>query len=537
MDIAALLILSGIAYLLTCAAGERGFFAFDQSIVFDGGYRILSGQVPYRDFILPIGPMAFLLQAMCFRIWGIHYFACIAGAAVCNVLATLLSVLLVRLLFPGRRRLSYVAGALTAVWFYPPFGILYTEQTAFLCALAALVCLVAALRSTHTPRLRHRMLLVASGMLVALSVLSKQNAGCLFIPACLALILATAPDRRRVVPSCALWCAGALAVALTFTLWLMTSSNVARFLRYTLHVPSAFAWHDRLLKRNVWKLLKSVIFGVGPHLFRPMVLLCLVASLVVIWRCIRQAPKDRDHARPQLLASLLGLALVLIEHLFTYTALNQSENGWPFIGVITALGLGLSMDVLRRSWARRAAVVSVSAMSLLIAGAGLHAALHRTVQDIFRDATFPAYLTYPTLRALRWGEPTRLEGTDITAQDVEALLRYVASRRVHFFVFPHWTILYGLVGVPSPQPLLWVHPGLTYPEVYDESLDRWIVSDLQRNDVRIVILEGAASGGVDTTRRRLHDFPLLQRYIEKTFVLRQRIGMFAIYEQAGARVR
>ena len=39
-------------------SGMRGFFAMDQSIVFDGGWRVLQGQIPYKDFVIPFGPIS-----------------------------------------------------------------------------------------------------------------------------------------------------------------------------------------------------------------------------------------------------------------------------------------------------------------------------------------------------------------------------------------------------------------------------------------------------------------------------------------------
>ena len=76
------------SFVFCFEAGRPGFFALDQSIVFDGAYRILSGQVPYKDFLIPIGPGVFCLQAIFFKLFGVNFTAYLLGAAIPNLLAT-----------------------------------------------------------------------------------------------------------------------------------------------------------------------------------------------------------------------------------------------------------------------------------------------------------------------------------------------------------------------------------------------------------------------------------------------------------------
>jgi hypothetical protein len=161
LDVLILLALSGVAFYLTFQAGRRGFYPFDQSILFDGSYRVLSGQVPYRDFVLPFGPVAFWLHALFFKALGVSYLSYIVGACVINVLAALLSVVVIRLVLPSIKVLSYAGGLLTAVWFYPPFGTPWVDQTAFFFSFAALAVLLAG-------ALRYRLDDLKSSLLVGL---------------------------------------------------------------------------------------------------------------------------------------------------------------------------------------------------------------------------------------------------------------------------------------------------------------------------------------------------------------------------------
>lgn len=78
-----------------------------------------------------------------------------------------------------------------------------------------------------------------------------------------------------------------------------------------------------------------------------------------------------------------------------------------------------------------------------------------------------------------------------------------------------------------PQPLVWFHPGLTYPTRYDEALDRRVVSDLERHGVRLVVIERVSFLG---TEKRLGHFPQLRAYLDG-FREVARFGIFEVRER------
>src|SRR5687768_16403978 len=72
--------------------GHRGLFMLDQSIVFDGAWRMVQGQVPYRDFVMPFGPVTFALCALMFRVAGVDFSTLVLTAALISLVATALAL-------------------------------------------------------------------------------------------------------------------------------------------------------------------------------------------------------------------------------------------------------------------------------------------------------------------------------------------------------------------------------------------------------------------------------------------------------------
>ena len=64
--------------------GHRGIFLLDQSILFDGAWRVYQGQVPYRDFVTAFPPLPFYIQSFFFRLTDVDFSAMVLAAAVLN---------------------------------------------------------------------------------------------------------------------------------------------------------------------------------------------------------------------------------------------------------------------------------------------------------------------------------------------------------------------------------------------------------------------------------------------------------------------
>src|SRR3989338_393911 len=61
-----------IAFIFNFLAVFSQKYCTDFQIIFEGGYRIGLGQMPYRDFFLPLGPIVFYLQHIFNQFLGVN---------------------------------------------------------------------------------------------------------------------------------------------------------------------------------------------------------------------------------------------------------------------------------------------------------------------------------------------------------------------------------------------------------------------------------------------------------------------------------
>jgi len=400
----------------------------------------------------------------------------------------------------------------------------------------------------------------------ALAVLSKQNAGGLFVFVCAGCLVLPfgAGGLRRAISALGSYAAGGCAGLLAFGLWLALRSDPHTFLHYWLKVSAGVGWE----RVAYWKILGTLTFQ---PLLGSSIALFVTSSLIGAGALVRAhaAPSTSEHEKLQTsTCGFLCLALPQFHSFFQLTTNNDAPNNNAFVGVCVACMAWLLMRALggsfsvrfrgprdaveltvpRAAW--RTLLLVVVGVALYSVGEGLTIAWTRNVQE-FVGASFDARLAIPGAERLLWGEPTRITpqfcgnlgemckldpviadrerpAQVLGKSDFEGIARELARRNQNFFVFPDTTILYGLLGKPSPQPLLYFHPGQSYALADQAELDREIVKSLEKNSVELVVLERASFMG---THKLLRDFPALAEWLADNFVLARELGNYRLFER------
>lgn len=524
------------SFILSFKAGERGFFPYGQSFVFDGSYRLFQGQIPFKDFVLPTGPVPGWFLIPFFRFLGVNYFSYIAGAASVNVLATLCSFLVLRFLFPKKTILAFLAAVLTAIWFYPPNGTPYEDQTSFFLSLLGVAFVLTAMSSSvpkvisgFLPRI---LFLVFSGCCAAFSIITKQNAGLFFLPVFFFLIFTIQKTRGFVLSRSWVYFGLGFILSLSFfLLWIYVKADMALFVQYFLRLPAGEGW-ERFLSSQ----FRSPIHIFSTRAPSAFITGLAVSGLGIFFRFLinfYRSCQNKSFSREDFLPFVLGIGLIVFQYIYQRSTFNVDESSFPFVGIISAIAIGSFFSFFKGSRREFLFILSIILSALWIFYASFHGirvSLNRKVMLYGPGFAFSKPLNLKGLEHLKLGTSEFSDASPryIKEEDLAGLCRYLSEKKENFFIFPDVTILYGLMNVPSPQPLLIFHKGLSYPRQYDAGLDQWIVRDLRKNKVSIVILQKYHFSG---SLANLDDFPKLKFYIKENFTKIQEIGNFDIYEK------
>jgi hypothetical protein len=507
--------------------GHRGVFLLDQSILFDGAWRVVQGQLPYRDFVTAFPPLPFFLLAGGFRLFGVDFSTTVLAAALGNAAAAGLAMWIVARLLPGRALAAGVAGLLTGVWFQAPFGTLWFEQTAFGFDLSALALLVGA---ADAGARRAASLEVGAGALLALAMLAKQNAGVEFVPVALGcVIVSRLRTPRRAALGVARVGAGGVLVGAAFGLWLFANGALEGFWQsYVVLTRQIGA--DRVDPATT--LLGMLTLGaIWPHSW--IAIGALAAGVVALRRTGVRVAKLT-------LVAWIVVGVVAFQNLFRLHTDNELENSLPFAGLALGLGVGLLGEAFRSrrdSFLRdRVAVAACAGAGALAVAytfaAGASHSWSRSVQQFPPGARFAERLDVPGMRRVRWGEPTFVNHTErrpvLQRREFEELNAWLAAADSSFFVFPDATLLYGLHGRPSPQPWLYFSPGHSFLWEDLPEVDAAVVAALRESDVRAVVLETESWLGHD---RLIQHMPALRGFLDREFEKVRAFGIFEVWQR------
>lgn len=512
-------VVMGLGMWLSLRYGAQGLMPLDQSIVFDGGWRVLSGQVPFRDFGTPAGLLPIALQAGSFALFGVSWSSYLGHAALVNGLYGVVAYVLLRGLRANPLLSAGCAGA--SVWLlYPPIGTPYPTQHAFFCILLGCASGVGAARTNSARGAAAGW--AALGVAWWLAVLCKLNAAAVgALPLlCVSLLGWPRPSAwlRRLK-----WAAvgGLAAAGATLGAFAAIGVNPDMLWLYAFELPFE-AGQGRLdrfeLSRAFGRLFRAPVLS--PHAIPDAIGLAAVAA---VWSRRRGRPVDglRDAAG----AGLLAVGLLVSSALFLGTAVNQAEIGLAPIFVALALAGHALVQVVPGRVA--ASIVYVVIGAIIVADTvrfHREVVVPRSVLDMEFDSAKATPMREPGLESLQHQAPDK---TPVKARDLARLLSFLDKRSGNFLLIGDHSILYGLSGRPSLPPSLWFHADLAHPgpeHPARKSYEAALVASLEAREgaARWVIVEGEETW----MGTRLADLAGLEQRLVRPPV---RIGGFQIY--------
>ena len=87
-------LLGAFSFFINYHYGFIGIMPMDNTVLFNGGFRVLKGYVPFTDYWLVTGPLLDYLNALFFKFLGLSWSTFILHSSAVNVLITIASYFL-----------------------------------------------------------------------------------------------------------------------------------------------------------------------------------------------------------------------------------------------------------------------------------------------------------------------------------------------------------------------------------------------------------------------------------------------------------
>ncbi len=545
-----ILLAAGIIYCLYY--GRIGYMPQDSPTVFDGGWRLLSGQIPFRDFTLPNAIVPIFIQSFFFKIFSVNWFVYCLHAAVFNGLFCVLVFFFLRM-FEGSLQLSFFYALMSSVVFYPPFGVPVQDQHAYFFTFLLIFFVCLALRVSN-PWLK-QLIFFFLPLVATIAFLSKQIPT-VFGIALGGLILLVAEQKNLIRLMLAL-IAGTLAVILLLiALYHVLEINFELVKVYYFQLPAGTG-SERLI---------GFISGMGIYIigymfshwqiFSPFIIVTILflGTLFCVWRGGNTKGDYRWKIFEPVMENaffplFLAQCLLIICYLFVTLTCNAFENGISLIFISSGLA-HISLSKLSEShssvnqpfrFLRKNYVLYLLSLILIVssllcawsfdrqvnANRMVHDFIYKDKDNKHQKAEMPEALSF-----LVWGAPNCYHGTP---DDFKQLINFFQQNEGNFYLVGDSSIVYALTGRPSVNPVLWFHPGQTIPRIesplFPAFQDR-LMEALLKFNIKYIVLEETRTHTVPTTWSgvNLGYFPALTEIVEKEGRKREQFGPFTIIE-------
>jgi hypothetical protein len=355
-----------IVFVAIAQTGPITRYGHDVFLFLDGGWRILNGQMPYRDFNLPLGPLEYLIITGGMLLTN----ASPQGIAIGNAAVGL--TVGIWGWFLSRRRMPVIPALLVTAWliltatapsplgyatpYFPSCAMLYNRHGYALLALVIVECTFASERSSFAGG-------VSSGIALALMAFLKLN----FFGFAGLFLLASMPIRREGLPR--VW--GCLAA------FAGTTALFAIYLRSA--IPAFVADMSLAIRSRESRMGREYFFG-GPGGRTEMLILTLF-TLVVVFLIARDKLR-----RAQALRILLIGAIVIASRPF-FRLTNSGETGFQLAALWSVILVAALVMAYRDSTAK-VAIAAVVVLGFVGFFVGSFADA-RSVQVLVRFVTPP----------------------------------------------------------------------------------------------------------------------------------------------------
>ena len=113
----------------------------DNFTIYNSGFLILKGNVPFKDYWVTTGPLLDFLQFLIFKLYGVNWGSYVLHAAIVNSLFTVLLYYVFRK-FNLEKKFSFIYSTSTGLIFYSQLGTPFVDHHSSLFSILSILFLI-----------------------------------------------------------------------------------------------------------------------------------------------------------------------------------------------------------------------------------------------------------------------------------------------------------------------------------------------------------------------------------------------------------
>ncbi len=463
-------ILSVFAFIFNYHYGFIGIMPMDNTVLYNGGFRVLNGFVPFTDYWLVTGPLLDYLNAFFFKIFGINWSSFIIHSSIFNSLIALSTyIFLIKTRLDKNKAFFY--SILLSILFYPVVGTPFVDHhsTFFLILIYYLFTI-----GIFEKKLK---LFILIPILFCLSFLSKQTPSSygllMFFP--LLLIFFYFFKDKIILTILYLFIGTIISIFLVFNFFYFANIDISNFLTQYIYFASSVG--DFRLTTYDPKFIDLL------HEFKFLVFFIFLLFLTLI-NLIKNFKRKKEEIF--LVLNILSLSFVLIFHQF-YT-LNQNYIFF-LIPLLCAIFHSLKDDFpIKKRFSYVVILICIFAVTKYHIRFNEHRKFNE-LENVDLSKAVDGGLISKDLENLKWITHLYPKDPLQEVKNLNEIFDILKKEKEKKAIFTNYQFIAPSLNIYDYSPNQWHHPSVSFPlkeNKYFLQYKNFFIDNLKKNKIKVV---------------------------------------------------
>ena len=465
-----LFFLAIIAFFINYYYGFIGIMPMDNTVLFNGGYRVLKGYTPFTDYWLVTGPLLDYLNAFFFKLLGISWSTFIIHSSIINSILAISSFYFF-LKINLSPTFSFIYSFLISVLFYPVVGTPFVDHHSTFFMILSFYGLIISIKTNNS----NYFLLIPS--LLCLSFLSKQTPaayGIIIISTFILIIYFFGKNKNLEVFKKSL-IGSLLAILFLFTFFFLTKINLNDFFQQYVNFGASIG-KTRLNEYN-FSLFNEII----KYKFISFFLFVLFAILIKLK--IKKILNFKDFL---IILISISFSIILIFH--QLISLNQN-----FIFFLIPYLCGVTHVYFTKAFNLKYFLVIIISICFISVGK-YHLRFNEErkfneLENIDLSKAIDAKVIDQKLEGLKW--ITYLNPSD-PKKEIKNLMQAIKifkEDKSEKMLISEYQVIPAIIDIYDNSPNQWHHPSVSFPlkgNDYHSIYKNYFISKIKKKKIQTI---------------------------------------------------
>ena len=467
-DIIYLITLSILSFGLTYHYGFIGLMPMDNTVLFNGGFRVLKGNIPFNDYWLVTGPLLDYINAFFFKIFGISWSTFIIHSALFNTFFAVASFFLL-IALGLKNYFSFFYSFLIAILFYPVVGTPFVDHHSTFFLVISFYCLIIAIKTNNNKYFYY------IPVILLLSFLSKQTPasyGIIFIFVTTIIYLFVNQKNAKIILLNSIT-GSLIAFFLILLFFFLTKINFNDFFeQYILFASTIGGERFKEYDLNIFSEIINYKF-------------LFYFIFVLLFTLINFKTKKIEIENFLIVICFIGLSLLMILH----QAISLNQN---FIFFLIPLLCGVFHSYYQKSANKFLLIFTIGICVFAVTKYHFRFNEERKfneLENINISKAVDAKILDKKLKGLKWITYINPEKPEKELTWLVESINIFKSDQSNKILITEYQVVAPILNIYDNSPNQWHHPSVSFPlkgHKYFDTYKNYFISNIKKKEVKVI---------------------------------------------------